>query len=103
MPSDLEKGLTEALATISNQKKTLLRAIARDFDISYDTIWGRFHGRKPCKSNKPVNKAGLVRYIQQLDMLYAPCTLQEIERCANSILARSGQGQTHIEDWFRIN
>lgn len=91
-------------------KKTLLRAIARDFDISYDTIWGRFHGRKPCKSNKPVNKAlnpvqeaALVRYLQQLDMLYAPCTLQEIERCANSILARSGQGQTHIEDWFRIN
>jgi hypothetical protein len=99
MSSDMEKRYLEALATISNQKKPNLRALARKFDLNYSTLWGRFHGRKPRTSTIPINKAlnkvqeaALVRYIKQLDDLWAPCTLQEIERCANSILARSGQG-----------
>ena len=89
----------KALASISDQKNPNLRAVARAFDLNYDTLVGRYHGRKPRTSNIPINKAlnpvqeaALIRYIKQLDELWAPCTLQEIERCANSILARSKKG-----------
>ncbi|KAJ5726490.1 uncharacterized protein N7483_007847 [Penicillium malachiteum] len=87
MPSDLETRYQRALATISDQKEPNIKDLARSFNLPYRTLLRRFHER----GNFEDKRSSQLRYIKQLDDLWAPCTLQEVERCANSILARSGQ------------
>ncbi|KAJ5646697.1 hypothetical protein N7490_003069 [Penicillium lividum] len=98
MSSELETRYQRALATISDQNEANIKELARSFDLPYRTLLRRFHnlGKPQVKRSVHraldfVQEAALVRYIKQLDDLWAPCTLQEIERCANSILAQSGQ------------
>ncbi|KAJ6103827.1 hypothetical protein N7486_004049 [Penicillium sp. IBT 16267x] len=98
MSSDLETRYRRALATISDQKEPNIKDLARSFNLPYRTLLRRFHDRGNFKVKRSdlralnlVKETALIRYIKQLDDLWAPCTLQEIERCANSILACSGQ------------
>ncbi|KAJ5543800.1 hypothetical protein N7494_005079 [Penicillium frequentans] len=98
MSSDLETRIQRALATVSDQQTPNLSALARSSNLPYRTLVRRFHERRNFEDKRSsqralnlVQETALVRYIKQLNDLWAPCTLQEIERCANSILARSGE------------
>ncbi|KAJ5981989.1 hypothetical protein N7451_012089, partial [Penicillium sp. IBT 35674x] len=95
MSSDLETRYQRVLATISGQKEPNIKDLARSFNLPYRTLLRRFHNlgnfevkRASQRAVNIVQETALVRYIKQLDDLWAPCTLQEIERCANSVLAR---------------
>ncbi|KAJ6109532.1 hypothetical protein N7486_001767 [Penicillium sp. IBT 16267x] len=98
MPSELEIRYQRALATVADQNEPNISALARSFDLPYHTLLRRFRDRGKVKIKRsaqralnPVQETAVIRYITQLDDLWAPCTLQEVERCANSILARSKQ------------
>jgi hypothetical protein len=98
MPSELEIRYQQALATISDQNEPNITELARSFSLPYRSLLRRFHARgkvktkiSPQRALNMMQEAALIRYIKQLDDLWAPCTLQEIKRCANLILARSNQ------------
>ncbi|KAJ6115480.1 hypothetical protein N7486_001258 [Penicillium sp. IBT 16267x] len=96
MPSELKIRYQKALTTVSSQHNPNIKCLARWYDLPYRTLLRRFRDRGKRDVTKsaqralnPVQEAALIQYIEPLDDLWGPYTLQEIERCANSILARS--------------
>jgi hypothetical protein len=74
VPQELEDRITDALALCRATKKPNVKAIARQFDISYCTLRGRLKGSKSRNERTPTNKAlepeqekALILWIDTLD------------------------------------
>ena len=89
----IEERISDAIKVAQSQKKPNIRALARDFNVPYSRLYGRFNGQPSRSERPPTNSAldsyqekALIRWIQQLDDLYIPPTPKLVEQQANKIL-----------------
>ena len=94
--SDIEKRILQACTAAQGQKKPNISALARQFNVPYQRLRARIHGRANL-SSRPIStkilddiqEKALIRWICQLDSLYTPPTPAMIEYAANQILQRN--------------
>jgi hypothetical protein len=98
--SDIETRVLKACEIAQGQKKPNISALARQFDVPYQRLRARIHGRAT-RSTRPIStktlddiqEKALIRWIRQLDSLYTPPTPAMIERTANQILQRNMENE----------
>jgi ribosomal protein L20 len=97
--SDRYKGtedrMKKALDAYNSDQTLKIAPLAREYEVSYPTLYHQIHDRKSKStreaSNKALNKkqeTTLKLWIQRLDNAGCSSTLDMIEHCANAILRR---------------
>ena len=104
--SETEDRLCNALCAYRERRKPKIAPLAREFGVSYQQLKGRVHGRKSRSTRTGPNKAldeaqeqALISWIGILDDATVPPTPQDIESCANEMLARSGSSRRVGKNW----
>ena len=104
--SETEGRLCNALRAYHERRKPKIAPLAREFGVSYLQLKGRVHGRKSRSArigpNKVLDEAqeqALISWIGILDDATVPPTPQDIENCANEMLARSGSSRRVGKNW----
>jgi DDE superfamily endonuclease. len=101
-----ENRIQEALQAYHDRKKPKIKPLAQEFGVSYQRLLRRVHGRNSRSTRPGTNKAldnaqeqALIAWIGILDDAMAPPTPQDIESCANEILARGGSTRRVGKNW----
>lgn len=106
MASELENRITIALAAYHAAKKPNTSAIAREFDISYQTLRGRIKGRRSKNGHTSTNNAlepeqekALILWIETLDQAFSPPSADKIRDAALRIIQRHDASRTLGKNW----
>lgn len=102
MPSNVDSTEERILKAVekakSMEKRPNLGQIARDFDVPYQRLRARFHGRASKHSPKtyqqrldPIQEQAIVRWWQFLDHYGRRPTHRDIEAAANRMVTRRGE------------
>lgn len=104
--NEMEDRFSVALRVYHERKKPKLAPLAREFGVSYQQLRGRVRGRKyrsvrsgPNKALDNAQEQALIAWIGILDDANILPTLQDIESCANEILARNGSDRRVGRNW----
>jgi hypothetical protein len=88
--------MQKALDAYNLDQTVKIAPLAREYEISYPTLYHRIHSRKSKSTREAFNKAlnqeqetALKLWIQRLDDAGCSSTLDMIKHCANAILRRS--------------
>ncbi|CRL31135.1 transcriptional regulator family: Centromere protein B, DNA-binding region [Penicillium roqueforti] len=95
-PLETEIRISSALEAFSTRDRPIIKQLALEFNVSYDTLRRRVRGAGPRTARIPTNRAlnaeqekALHTWIVTLDNAYSPPTAAMVEQCANAILQRS--------------
>ena len=93
--SEIEIRIASALEAYRTSDKPHIKALAREFDVSYGQLYGRIKGRVspkghtgPNRALDPEQEAALIHWITLLDNAHASPTALMVQQCANQILHR---------------
>ena len=92
---EVEIRIASALEAYHKNDKPNIKALAREFDVSYGQLYGRVKGRVspkghpgPNRALDPEQEAALIHWITLLDNAYASPSALIVQQCANQILHR---------------
>ena len=99
----IERRLLDAVASLNTQNPPLIAKTARDFNVPYQRLLGRYHGRqskqeRPAVGRKLNNDEELAvyLYLDHLDKIGTSARYRMLAHCANSILKRSHDDPTTL-------
>jgi hypothetical protein len=90
---EVENTIARCIADHPIHRFPNISQLARDYDVPYDRLYGRYHGR-PSRSERPAantklnsdQELALYEFVRRRDYMGSPMRLPEIEKAANSIL-----------------
>jgi hypothetical protein len=92
---EVEIRIASALEAYRTSDKPNIKALAREFDVSYGQLYGRVKGRVspkghtgPNRALDPEQEAALIHWITLLDNAHASPTALMVLQCANQIIHR---------------
>ena len=92
---EVEIRIASALEAYHTSNKPNIKALAREFDVSYGQLYGRIKGcvspkarHGPNRALDPEQEAALIYWITLLDNAYASPTALMVLQCANQIIHR---------------
>jgi hypothetical protein len=92
---EVEIRIASALEAYRTSDKPNIKALAREFDVSYGQLYGRIKGRVspkghtgPNRALDPEQEAALIHWITLLDNAHASPTALMVLQCANQIIHR---------------
>ena len=104
-----ENRLEPAVSACHERPSRDIASLAREFDVPYQRLRARIHGRSP-RGNRAYNgnaldscqEKALERWIRHLDSFGSPPSLRRVDQAANQILARGSDqpGQRLGKMWI---
>ena len=92
---EVEIRIASALEAYRTSDKPNIKALAREFDVSYGQLYGRINGRAsrntrpgPNRALDSEQEAALINWITLLDNAHASPTALMVQQCANQIIHR---------------
>ena len=102
----IENQITKALHAYHERDRPKIALLAREFRVPYQRLRARVKGGKSRSTRPATNKCpedsqeqALISWIGLLDDANSPPTPQDIEGCANEILARNGSDRRVSSTW----
>jgi len=94
--STVEQRILDASVTLQAQNPPLIAQTAREFNVPYQRLLARYHGRqskqtRPGAGRKldPAQELAVCHYLDHLDRMGTSARYSMLAQCANSILKRS--------------
>lgn len=101
-----EDEIQKAVKAYHERKNPKIAPLAREFSVSYSTLYARIHGRKThsdrtdlTKTLNPIQEKALVSWVKLLDSSLIQPTPEEIESSANWLLQQAGASFTVGHNW----
>jgi len=93
---DIEERIEDALYRLGQPEAPPVTAVAREFNVPYQRLLARLHGRPSKSTRPPTNRklteeqeSALCQYLNALDEIYMSATRKHCYTTANLILARA--------------